>query len=114
MDYCGFATTDGERATFGWLEHHSHAVDVVIDHIDDLLVCPLVGGYEAEVVSIWEGDEALADGTVEILGVLESLEIVTMFDVVHEEGENGIESEEECDGTQWISLKYSSLERKWI
>ena len=110
MHYCGLATTDGERTTFGWLEHHSHAVDVVIDHINDLLVGPLVGGNEAEIISIWEGDEALADGGVEILWVLESLEIVAMFDVVHEEGENWIESEEECDGTQWISLKYSSLE----
>ena len=37
MNYCGFATTDGERATFGWLEHHSHAVDVVIDAVDEVL-----------------------------------------------------------------------------
>ena len=59
---------------------------------------PLVGGDEAEVISIWEGDEALADGAVEILGVLKSLEIVAVFDMIHEECEDGVESEEEGDG----------------
>ena len=114
MNNCGPATTDRKRPTLRWFEHHSHAVDVIVDQIDDVLVGSLVGCDEAEIVRIWKGDKPLANGAVGILGILEPLEVVAVLDVVDEECEDGVESEEECDGREWVSLKNSSLEREWI
>ena len=75
MDDGRFASGEREGSTFGGLQHHSHGVDVVVDEIDEILVGPLVGGDDAEIISIRESDELFT--TDVILGILE-LEIVAM------------------------------------
>ena len=68
-----------------------------MDAIDDVLVCSFVGGNQTEVIGIWKSDEASA------------VEVVTGVDVVLEILDDGVEGKEERDGTEWITLKNTSL-----
>ena len=111
MDDGRFASGEREGSTFGGLQHHSHGVDVVVDEVDEILMSPLVGGDDAEIISIRESDELFT--TDVILGILE-LEIVTGIDVIEEECEDGIKCEEERYWRQRVALEYSSPEGEWI
>ena len=84
--------------TLGKFQAHSHGIDVIVDVVDEVLVGSFIGGDHTEVIGIWKSDEASAMEVVPRLAV--ALEII----------DNGIEGEEEYDGTERIALENSSFE----
>ena len=98
---------NGEGPALARFQLHAHAVDIVVNLVDDVLVSFQVGCYQAKIVSIWESD----DGgglfiTVKFVAIL--------FLNVFQLKKHRIENHEEDGGAKGITLKNTTAESKGL